>query len=71
MAHPIHARVIARNGENAEKLTRRFLRKVAESHILQETKKHTAFSSKSEQRREKKAKAIRRAKARQARKNLS
>jgi len=54
--------VVLRDGESQQQLARRFRKKVISSKVLGEVRKRRWFISKTEQRREDKKKAIRRAK---------
>jgi small subunit ribosomal protein S21 len=53
--------VVLRSGESQQQLARRFKKKVIGSKILSEVRKRRWFVSRTEQRREEKKKAIRRA----------
>ena len=53
--------VVLRNGESQQGLARRFRKKVIRSKILSEVRKRRWFISRTEQRRQDKKKAIRRA----------
>jgi len=56
--------VVLRNGESQQGLSRRFRKKVIRSKILSEVRKRRWFVSRTEQRRQDKKKAIRRAQQR-------
>lgn len=58
-------KVIARKGESAQQLLRRFRKSVSSSGVMGEVRKRRWFVSKSEQRRLEKKKAIRRLKKKQ------
>ena len=53
--------VVLRDGESQQQLSRRFRKKVIRSKILSEVRKRRWFMSRTEQRRQEKKKAIRRA----------
>ncbi len=61
--------VALREGESQEELLKRFRKRVTESGILGDVRRKRWFISKSELRRMKKKKAIRRAKRKQRRQN--